>query len=61
MSKVQSQALRSKHFFIQTKKNPLLEIYEILESVKTGKISVNSAKKLLSLYSIEEGRRICQN
>ena len=31
-----------------------MEIYDILESVKTGKISVNSAKKLLSLYSIEQ-------
>jgi NCAIR mutase (PurE)-related protein len=31
-----------------------LEIYEILESVKTGKTSVAHAKKLLSLYSIEE-------
>ncbi len=31
-----------------------MEIYDILESLKTGKISVNNAKKLLSLYSIEE-------
>jgi len=31
-----------------------VEIYDILESLKTGKISVNNAKKLLSLYSIEE-------
>ena len=31
-----------------------MEIYEILESVKIGKISINNAKKLLSLYSIEE-------
>jgi len=31
-----------------------LEIHEILESVKANKISVNNAKKLLSLYSIEE-------
>jgi len=31
-----------------------LEIHEILESVKIGKISINNAKKLLSLYSIEE-------
>jgi NCAIR mutase (PurE)-related protein len=31
-----------------------LEIHEILESVKKGKISINNAKKLLSLYSIEE-------
>ena len=31
-----------------------MEIHEILESVKSGKTSVNSAKKLLSLYSIEE-------
>ena len=31
-----------------------MEIYDILESVKTGKVSVNSAKKLLSLYSIEQ-------
>ena len=31
-----------------------MEIHEILESVKIGKISVNNAKKLLSLYSIEE-------
>ena len=31
-----------------------MEIQEILESVKVGKISINNAKKLLSLYSIEE-------
>jgi len=31
-----------------------LEINEILESVKSGKISTSSAKKLLTLYSIEE-------
>ena len=31
-----------------------MEIHEILESVKANKISVNNAKKLLSLYSIEE-------
>lgn len=31
-----------------------MEIHEILESLKEGKISVNNAKKLLSLYSIEE-------
>ena len=31
-----------------------MEIHEILESVKANKISVNDAKKLLSLYSIEE-------
>jgi len=31
-----------------------LEINEILESLSTGKISINNAKKLLSLYSIEE-------
>jgi len=31
-----------------------LEIKEILESLKAGKITVNNAKKLLSLYSIEE-------
>ena len=31
-----------------------MEIHEILESVKEGKISTNHAKKLLSLYSIEE-------
>jgi len=31
-----------------------LELHEILESLKEGKISVNNAKKLLSLYSIEE-------
>ncbi len=31
-----------------------MEIYEILESLKKGKISVNNAKKLLSLYAIEE-------
>ena len=31
-----------------------MEIYEILESLKSGKISVDNAKKLLSLYSIEE-------
>ena len=31
-----------------------MEIHEILEAVKTGKTSVSDAKKLLSLYSIEE-------
>jgi len=31
-----------------------LEIQEILESLKARKITVNNAKKLLSLYSIEE-------
>ncbi|MGV7226452.1 MAG: nickel pincer cofactor biosynthesis protein LarB [Nitrosopumilus sp.] len=31
-----------------------MEIHKILESLKEGKISVNNAKKLLSLYSIEE-------
>jgi pyridinium-3,5-biscarboxylic acid mononucleotide synthase len=31
-----------------------LKINEILESVKSGKISTSSAKKLLTLYSIEE-------
>jgi NCAIR mutase (PurE)-related protein len=31
-----------------------LEIHEILEAVKIGKTSVSDAKKLLSLYSIEE-------
>lgn len=31
-----------------------MEIQKILESLKEGKISVNNAKKLLSLYSIEE-------
>ncbi len=31
-----------------------MEIHEILESLKADKISVNNAKKLLSLYSIEE-------
>lgn len=31
-----------------------LEIHDILESVKSGKIAINDAKKLLSLYSIEE-------
>lgn len=31
-----------------------MEIQEILESLKKGKISINNAKKLLSLYSIEE-------
>ena len=31
-----------------------MEINEILESLKAGKISTTSAKKLLSLYSIEE-------
>ena len=31
-----------------------MEIHGILESVKEGKISVNNAKKLLSLHSIEE-------
>ena len=31
-----------------------MKIYKILESVKGGEISINNAKKLLSLYSIEE-------
>ena len=31
-----------------------MKITEILESVKSGKISTNNAKKLLTLYSIEE-------
>ncbi|MHA7734563.1 nickel pincer cofactor biosynthesis protein LarB [Nitrosopumilus sp. S6] len=31
-----------------------METHEILKAVKSGKISVNDAKKLLSLYSIEE-------
>ena len=31
-----------------------MEIHEILESLEKGKISLNNAKKLLSLYSIEE-------
>ena len=31
-----------------------MKINEILESVKSGKISISSAKKLLTLYSIEE-------
>ncbi len=31
-----------------------MEIHEILESLKEGKISVSNAKKLLSLYSIEK-------
>lgn len=31
-----------------------MEINEILESVKSGKISTSNAKKLLTLYSIEE-------
>jgi len=31
-----------------------MEIHEILQSLEKGKISVNNAKKLLSLYSIEE-------
>ena len=31
-----------------------MKINEILESVKSGKISTISAKKLLTLYSIEE-------
>ena len=31
-----------------------MEIHEILESVKVGKTSINNAKKLLSIYSIEE-------
>jgi hypothetical protein len=38
-----------------------LEIHEILESVKTNKISVNNAKKLLSLYSIEEVEGFAKN
>ena len=32
----------------------MLETHEILKGVKAGKISVNDAKKLLSIYSIEE-------
>ena len=31
-----------------------MNISEVLDSVKNGKISVKEAKKLLSLYSIEE-------
>ena len=31
-----------------------MKINEILESVKSGKISTVTAKKLLTLYSIEE-------
>lgn len=31
-----------------------MEIHEVLKSVKAGNVSVNDAKKLLSLYSIEE-------
>ena len=31
-----------------------METHEILKAVKAGKISVNDAKKLLSIYSIEE-------
>ena len=31
-----------------------MEIHDILESLKKGKISTNQAKKFLSLYSIEE-------
>ena len=31
-----------------------MKINEILESVKSGKISTKDAKKLLTLYSIEE-------
>lgn len=31
-----------------------MEIYEILESLQLGKISINEAKRLLSLYSIEQ-------
>ena len=31
-----------------------METHEILESLKAGKISINNAKKLLSLYSIEK-------
>jgi len=31
-----------------------LETHEILKAVKAGKISINDAKKLLSIYSIEE-------
>ncbi len=31
-----------------------MEIHKILESLEKGKISVNNAKKMLSLYSIEE-------
>lgn len=31
-----------------------MKIHEILESVKAGKTTINEAKKLLSLYSIEE-------
>lgn len=31
-----------------------MEVHEILESLEKGRISVTNAKKLLSLYSIEE-------
>ena len=31
-----------------------MKVNEILESVKSGKISTKDAKKLLTLYSIEE-------
>ena len=31
-----------------------MEIIDVLESLKEGKISVSKAKKLLSLYSIEK-------
>ena len=31
-----------------------MDISDILDSVKNGKLSVNEAKKQLSLYSIEE-------
>ena len=31
-----------------------MKINKILESLKSGKISTNNAKKLLTLYSIEE-------
>ena len=31
-----------------------MEIQEILESLEKGKISINNAKKMLSLYSIEK-------
>ena len=37
-----------------------MEIHEILESLKADKISVNNAKKLLSLYSIEEVERFAK-
>jgi len=52
---VQFQAFKSKHFFIKKDIDETpLEIHEILESLEKGKISINNAKKMLSLYSIEE-------